>query len=339
MSLHRSTNHSYTSSKMKLSRETDIMLIVLSFSILISQLPCTIIWYLIYYKGLLLVKQPESTHRNGLLPILLYCIRLLEMVYFSLNFLFYITLSASLRREIKNYLSNVINNFFSANKSLLTSSTAARANNNNRDSMMNVSLNNYRQTNVEITPIKKKRKRSGSKNETALRRQGDNSLEECSDVEMNIKQTAMSRSPAARSKYSFSDKQPTSHLKQPESPDSLSSHKAHFFSKLVRHLSLMKSAKSRSSTKSDTSLSTRTSKNRATAVPIKIVIDDMYENDQNDEYMDDEEVVVVELETNGAPGLNNSTTSKNKHKPSLFSGLLGGKSYSEQTQCHNTVYL
>lgn len=43
-------------------------------------------------------------------PIFLYIIRLIEMVYFSLNFLFYITLSPSLRREIKTYTFKVILN-------------------------------------------------------------------------------------------------------------------------------------------------------------------------------------------------------------------------------------
>ena len=91
------------SSKAKLSRETDIMLIVLSFSILLSQLPCTIAWYLIYYCNVL----PEitSVYISARTPIILFIIRLLEMVYFSLNFFFYITLSPSLRKEILNYTS------------------------------------------------------------------------------------------------------------------------------------------------------------------------------------------------------------------------------------------
>lgn len=90
---------------MKLSRETDIMLIVLSFSILLSQLPCTITWYLIYYRSVLKNSNYDNVFVNGLWPIYLYTIRLIEMIYFSLNFFFYITLSPSLRREIKAYLS------------------------------------------------------------------------------------------------------------------------------------------------------------------------------------------------------------------------------------------
>ena len=89
------------SSKAKISRETDIMLIVLSFSILLSQLPCTVAWYLIYYCNIL----PEiaSVYMSARTPIVLFFIRLLEMIYFSLNFFFYITLSPSLRKEIFHY--------------------------------------------------------------------------------------------------------------------------------------------------------------------------------------------------------------------------------------------
>jgi hypothetical protein len=95
---------------MKLNRETDIMLIVLSFSILLSQLPFTIAWYLIYYQMIMKKSQydQEELFFYSSTPIFLYIIRLIEMVYFSLNFLFYITLSPSLRREIKTYTFKVI---------------------------------------------------------------------------------------------------------------------------------------------------------------------------------------------------------------------------------------
>lgn len=86
-------------SKLKLNRETDIMLIVLSFSILITQLPCTITWYLIYYR--LILTYINDIYLAARSPILLYILRLFEMLYFSLNFIFYIALSPSLRRELK----------------------------------------------------------------------------------------------------------------------------------------------------------------------------------------------------------------------------------------------
>ncbi len=93
--------------KLKLNRETDIMLIVLSFSILLSQLPCTIAYYLIYHCNILNKMRDDvtSVYLTARIPIILYIIRLLEMAYFSLNFFFYITLSPSLRKEIKTYSS------------------------------------------------------------------------------------------------------------------------------------------------------------------------------------------------------------------------------------------
>jgi len=92
--------------KVKINRETDIMLIVLSFSILLSQLPCTIAYYLIYHCNVLKYKgELTNVYLTARIPIILYIIRLLEMVYFSLNFFFYITLSPSLRKEIKSYTS------------------------------------------------------------------------------------------------------------------------------------------------------------------------------------------------------------------------------------------
>lgn len=100
------------SARMKLNRETDIMLIVLSFSILLSQLPCTISWYLIYYRNIL-KDLKDHIFIIGLSPIYLFSIRLIEMIYFSLNFFFYITLSPSLRREIKTYISKVDYRFLS----------------------------------------------------------------------------------------------------------------------------------------------------------------------------------------------------------------------------------
>lgn len=90
--------------KIRINRETDIMLIVLSFSILLSQLPCTIAWYLIYYRNILKYIDITSFFFNARTPILLYIIRLLEMCYFSLNFFFYITLSPSLRKELRKKL-------------------------------------------------------------------------------------------------------------------------------------------------------------------------------------------------------------------------------------------
>jgi hypothetical protein len=85
-------------SKLKLHRETDVMLIVLSFSILITQLPCTITWYLIYYR--LLLTHINDIYLAARIPVLIYILRLVEMLYFSMNFVFYITLSPSLRKEL-----------------------------------------------------------------------------------------------------------------------------------------------------------------------------------------------------------------------------------------------
>lgn len=91
--------------KHKLNRETDIMLIVLSFSILISQLPCAVAWYLIYYRNILQSTDSyDWTYMAARTPIILYILRLVEIVYFSLNFFFYITLSPTLRREINSYI-------------------------------------------------------------------------------------------------------------------------------------------------------------------------------------------------------------------------------------------
>ena len=104
--------------KHKLNRETDIMLIVLSFSILVSQLPCALAWYLIYYRNVL---QERTIYVSARTPIILFIIRLVEMVYFSLNFFFYITLSPTLRREIKGYFSGydfLKKNFFGNNTTL-----------------------------------------------------------------------------------------------------------------------------------------------------------------------------------------------------------------------------
>jgi hypothetical protein len=93
-------------SKVRLNRETDIMLIVLSFSILISQLPFTIVWHLVYYRLVLLDINIIFLRANS--PKVFYIIRILEMFYFSLNFFFYITLSPSLRKEIKSYLAKKV---------------------------------------------------------------------------------------------------------------------------------------------------------------------------------------------------------------------------------------
>jgi hypothetical protein len=92
---------SRSSSRFKLNRETDIMLIVLSFSILLSQLPFTILWYLIYYYDIL--QEIGSSYTKANSPKFFYIIRVAEMCYFSLNFIFYITLSPSLRKELCSY--------------------------------------------------------------------------------------------------------------------------------------------------------------------------------------------------------------------------------------------
>lgn len=125
-------NHSHRvsfkrrASRMKLNRETDIMLIVLSFSILLSQLPCTIAWYLIYYRNILSTRDLDLVFVPPRVLIFLYIMRLVEMVYFSLNFFFYITLSPSLRREIKNYpFETMIKNFIFLKKSSAPSNNAA----------------------------------------------------------------------------------------------------------------------------------------------------------------------------------------------------------------------
>ena len=87
------------------NRETDLMLIVLSFAILVSQLPCSIAWYFIYYRHGL---EHFTDYTAARAPILLYAIRLLEMVYFSLNFFFFMALSRSLRRELRLRLSRTL---------------------------------------------------------------------------------------------------------------------------------------------------------------------------------------------------------------------------------------
>lgn len=99
--------------KHKINRETDIMLIVLSFSILLSQMPLAIANYLIYYQNILDNNLDEDPFSEGFIhyyrarmPIVIYIFRLLEIIYFSLNFFFYITLSPTLRREIKTHLSS-----------------------------------------------------------------------------------------------------------------------------------------------------------------------------------------------------------------------------------------
>ena len=92
---------SRSSSRFRLNRETDIMLIVLSFSILLSQLPFTILWYLIYYNDIL--QKLGSIYISANSPKFFYVIRVAEMCYFSLNFIFYITLSPSLRKELCSY--------------------------------------------------------------------------------------------------------------------------------------------------------------------------------------------------------------------------------------------
>jgi hypothetical protein len=120
------------SSRNRLNRETDIMLIVLSFSILISQLPCTVLTYLIYYMNILSEKW-MSVFLPSYTPAILMVIRLLEMVYFSLNFIFYITLSPSLRKEIRVYIRHLVkrlrtrNNYFKSSIML----TGNKNNNNN----------------------------------------------------------------------------------------------------------------------------------------------------------------------------------------------------------------
>lgn len=91
--------------KHRLNRETDIMLIVLSFSILISQLPCSVAWYLIYYRNILQTLN-HYYYFTARTPIVLFILRLVEMLYFSLNFFFYISLSPTLRKEIKDYLTS-----------------------------------------------------------------------------------------------------------------------------------------------------------------------------------------------------------------------------------------
>ena len=122
-------------SKVRLNRETDIMLIVLSFSILLSQLPFTIVWYLIYYRLVLGELRENNFDANS--PKVFYIIRILEMIYFSLNFFFYITLSPSLRKEIKNYLTkrvlNEILRKYFLNKTLMKSHLSKRSLNNENE--------------------------------------------------------------------------------------------------------------------------------------------------------------------------------------------------------------
>ena len=66
--------------RLRMNRETDIMLIILSFCILLSQLPFTIAWHLIYHYDIL--RYIESIYISAATPKVLYMIRLLEMVYF-----------------------------------------------------------------------------------------------------------------------------------------------------------------------------------------------------------------------------------------------------------------
>ena len=80
--------------------------------------------YLIYYNGIIhLQAQRESEmtiYMYAKIPVLLYTIRLVEMIYFSLNFIFYYSLSASLRREIRTYLRGLLDGLFSAKKALVS---------------------------------------------------------------------------------------------------------------------------------------------------------------------------------------------------------------------------
>ena len=87
--------------RVKINKETDIMLIILSFIMLVSQVPFTLFWNLIYYR-LIFFKIDFFTRAHS--PKVFYIIRMLEMIYFSMNFFFYITLSPSLRKEVKKYL-------------------------------------------------------------------------------------------------------------------------------------------------------------------------------------------------------------------------------------------
>jgi hypothetical protein len=88
--------------KNKLNRETDFMLIVISFTVLFTQLPCTIAWYLIHYRFIL--RALNNVYIAAHSPVLIYILRLIELTYFSFNFIFFISLSPSLRREIKKSL-------------------------------------------------------------------------------------------------------------------------------------------------------------------------------------------------------------------------------------------
>jgi hypothetical protein len=108
----RHHHHHHHHSKIKLNRETDIMLIVLSIFILFSQLPFTVLYYLLYYQGMVVLENDSgyylSIYHAVRTPLFIFSIRMFEMFYFSLNFFFYISLSASLRREIKTYVMRVV---------------------------------------------------------------------------------------------------------------------------------------------------------------------------------------------------------------------------------------
>ena len=171
--------------KHKLNRETDIMLIVLSFSILISQMPCSIASYLIYYVSILDNSRdvnPWSTgsvhYYRARMPIIIYIIRLIEIIYFSLNFFFYITLSSTLRKEIKTYLSS-----YSLLKVFFKKSMIEKANFDdkiNKPEHFNVtSMNNNKSHALEMI-MKDAAVNSLIKNVTASKQKDDCS---CSNVE------------------------------------------------------------------------------------------------------------------------------------------------------------
>ena len=134
--------------KHRLNRETDIMLIVLSFSILISQLPCSVAWYLIYYRNIL-QELNYYYYFTARTPIILFILRLVEMLYFSLNFFFYISLSPTLRKEIKDYLTsyNFISKAFLKNKK---QNIFDKNNDNNKSNLNN--NNNNKSKNLVIEP-------------------------------------------------------------------------------------------------------------------------------------------------------------------------------------------
>jgi hypothetical protein len=88
------------------SRETDSMFAVLSFTILLLQLPGSMAWYLIYYR--LSVKTVSEVFSAANAPMVMCLLKLVEMGCFSLNLVYYLLLNTPLKRELLLRFQNLL---------------------------------------------------------------------------------------------------------------------------------------------------------------------------------------------------------------------------------------